>query len=53
LFAALEQLSETDLGRTITIRGEAHSLMQACKPPVGALLLSCRANCDAGQALGT
>jgi hypothetical protein len=29
LFAALEPLSEADLGRTVTIRGEAHSVMQA------------------------
>jgi hypothetical protein len=29
VFQALEPLSETDLGRTITIRGEAHSVMQA------------------------
>jgi hypothetical protein len=29
LFQALESLSETDLGRTVTIRGEAHSVMQA------------------------
>jgi hypothetical protein len=29
LFGALESLSEVDLGRTITIRGEAHSVMQA------------------------
>jgi hypothetical protein len=29
LFRALEPLSETDLGRTITIRGEAHSVTQA------------------------
>jgi hypothetical protein len=29
VFHALEPLSETDLGRTITIRGEAHSVMQA------------------------
>jgi hypothetical protein len=29
LFAALEPLSEADLARTITIRGEAHSVMQA------------------------
>jgi hypothetical protein len=29
LFHALESLSETDLGRTVTIRGEAHSVMQA------------------------
>ncbi len=29
VFSALEPLSETDLGRTVTIRGEAHSVMQA------------------------
>lgn len=29
LFAALEPLTEADLSRTITIRGEAHSVMQA------------------------
>jgi hypothetical protein len=29
LFAALEPLTEADLDRTITIRGEAHSVMQA------------------------
>ena len=29
LFAALEPLSDADLGRTVTIRGEAHSVMQA------------------------
>ena len=29
VFAALEPLSDADLGRTITIRGEAHSVMQA------------------------
>jgi len=29
LFQALEPLTESDLGRTITIRGEAHSVMQA------------------------
>ena len=29
LFAALERLTERDLARTITIRGEAHSVMQA------------------------
>jgi hypothetical protein len=29
LFAALESLSEVDLVRTVTIRGEAHSVMQA------------------------
>ncbi len=29
VFTALEPLSEEDLGRSITIRGEAHSVMQA------------------------
>jgi hypothetical protein len=29
LFAALEPLTEADLTRTVTIRGEAHSVMQA------------------------
>src|SRR5450631_3765721 len=29
LFSALEPLSEADLQRTVTIRGEAHSVMQA------------------------
>jgi hypothetical protein len=29
VFRAVEPLSEADLGRTITIRGEAHSVMQA------------------------
>ena len=29
VFSALEPLTEADLGRTITIRGEAHSVMQA------------------------
>jgi hypothetical protein len=29
LFAALEPLSDADLGRKVTIRGEAHSVMQA------------------------
>ena len=29
LFRALEPLSEADLGRTVTMRGEAHSVMQA------------------------
>ena len=28
-FSALEPLSDADLGRTVTIRGEAHSVMQA------------------------
>jgi len=29
MFGALERLSDSDLGRTVTIRGEAHSVMQA------------------------
>jgi Protein of unknown function (DUF1572) len=29
LFEAIEPLTEADLGRTVTIRGEAHSVMQA------------------------
>lgn len=29
MFRALEPLTENDLGRTVTIRGEAHSVMQA------------------------
>ena len=29
LFGALEPLTDSDLGRTVTIRGEAHSIMQA------------------------
>ena len=29
VLGTLESLSDADLGRTITIRGEAHSVMQA------------------------
>jgi len=29
VFAALEPLADADMGRTVTIRGEAHSVMQA------------------------
>jgi uncharacterized damage-inducible protein DinB len=29
VFAAIESLTDADLGRTVTIRGEAHSVMQA------------------------
>jgi hypothetical protein len=35
LFGALEPLSDADLGRTITIRGEAHSVMQAINRQMG------------------
>jgi uncharacterized damage-inducible protein DinB len=35
VFTALEPLTDADLGRTITIRGEAHSVMQAVNRQVG------------------
>jgi hypothetical protein len=35
VFGALEPLSDADLGRTITIRGEAHSVMQAINRQLG------------------
>jgi hypothetical protein len=35
MFGALEPLSEEDLGRTVTIRGEPHSVMQAINRQVG------------------
>jgi len=35
VFGALEPLSEADLTRTVTIRGEAHSVMQAVNRQVG------------------
>lgn len=35
LFAALEPLAEADLGRTVYIRREAHSVMQAINRQVG------------------
>jgi hypothetical protein len=35
LFKALEPLSEQDMQRTVTIRGEAHSVMQAINRQVG------------------
>jgi hypothetical protein len=35
LFASLERLTDADLGRTITIRGEAHSVMQAVNRQLG------------------
>jgi uncharacterized damage-inducible protein DinB len=35
LFTAIEPLSQTDLDRTITIRGEAHSVMQAINRQMG------------------
>jgi len=35
VFQALEPLSDADLGRTVLIRGEAHSVMQAINRQVG------------------
>ncbi len=35
VFGALEPLSDADLGRTVTIRGEAHSVMQAINRQIG------------------
>jgi hypothetical protein len=35
LFSALEPLTDADLNRTITIRGEAHSVMQAINRQLG------------------
>jgi hypothetical protein len=35
LFTALEPLSQADMDRTITIRGEAHSVMQAINRQIG------------------
>lgn len=41
LFSALEPLNDADLGRTITIRGEAHSVMQAINRQVAHYALHC------------
>jgi Protein of unknown function (DUF1572) len=49
VFGALEPLSEADLGRTVTIRGEAHSVMQAISRQIGHYAYHC-ADCDAGEA---
>ena len=35
VFAALEPLTDADLGRTVMIRGEAHSVMQAINRQIG------------------
>jgi|SRR5579862_1189922 len=35
VFGALEPLTDADIGRTITIRGEAHSVMQAINRQLG------------------
>ena len=49
LFAALEPLTDADLGRTVTIRGEAHSVMQAINRQLGALRVSRGPDCAAGK----
>ena len=41
LFQALEPLSEQDLQRTVTIRGEAHSVMQAINRQVAHYAYHC------------
>ncbi len=41
VFSALEPLSEEDLKRTITIRGEAHSVMQAINRQLGHYAYHC------------
>jgi hypothetical protein len=41
VFTALEPLSEADLGRTITIRGEPHSVMQAINRQIGHYAYHC------------
>ena len=50
LFEALELLSEADLVRTVTIRGEPHSVMQAINRQSRALRASCGTNRSAGEA---
>jgi uncharacterized damage-inducible protein DinB len=41
VFDALEPLSEADLGRTVTIRGEPHSVMQAINRQVAHYSMHC------------
>ena len=41
LFSALDGLTDADLGRTITIRGEAHSVMQAINRQVAHYAYHC------------
>jgi len=41
LFSALDGLTDADLGRTITIRGEAHSVMQAINRQVAHYACHC------------
>ncbi len=59
VFAALEPLTDADLGRTITIRGEAHSVMQAINRQIAhyphhvgqIVLLAKHFGCDHWQSL--
>ncbi len=41
VFTAIEPLTDADLGRTITIRGEAHSVMQAINRQLGHYAYHC------------
>ncbi len=59
VFAALEALTDADLGRTVTIRGEAHSVMQAINRQIAhypyhvgqIVLLAKHFGCDHWQSL--
>ena len=51
LFSALTPLTDADLERRVTIRGEPHSVMQADQPAGGALLVSRRADCVSREAV--
>ena len=50
LFGALEGLTDVDLGRTVRIRGEAHSVMQAINRQVAHYAYPLRADYFSGQA---
>src|SRR5438105_3334690 len=50
VFHALDPLSDSDLERKVTIRGEPHSVMQAVNRQI-ALRVSLRTNCVSGEAL--
>jgi hypothetical protein len=41
VFAAIEPLSDADLGRTVVIRGEAHSVMQAIQRQIAHYAYHC------------
>lgn len=41
VFDAIEPLTQADLGRTVTIRGEPHSVMQAINRQIGHYALHC------------